>query len=99
MLLKVELTVIRPSCCTKWVAIKPESTQICVKGNRTESGVFADSCSGDSGGPLQQNRQNCSYDLLAITSYGSACSFGFGSVYTRIASYLPWIEEIVWPQK
>lgn len=51
---------------------------------------------GDSGGPIQEDRGNCTYELLAITSYGGMCSFGEGAVYTRISSYIPWIESIVW---
>ena len=51
---------------------------------------------GDSGRSLQMNRSNCTYDLYAITSFGGVCSFGEGAVYTRIASFIPWIESIVW---
>ena len=51
---------------------------------------------GDSGGPIQQNLGNCTFELMAITSYGGVCSFGEGAVYTRISSYISWIESIVW---
>lgn len=41
------------------------------------------------------------YQIIGITSFGD---FGCGSknsfgVYTRVSSYLDWIENIVWPEE
>lgn len=57
-----------------------------------------DTCQGDSGGPIQTlaNRKGCIYHVLAVTSIGSACGTKVPAVYTKVASYLDWIEGIVW---
>ncbi|BFF88888.1 serine protease snake [Drosophila madeirensis] len=61
-----------------------------------------DTCQGDSGGPLQLNlpgrrrRQNIHYHLIGITSYGVFCRSSYPSVYTRISSFLDWIEGTAW---
>ncbi|XP_060131322.1 mast cell protease 1A [Zootoca vivipara] len=47
-----------------------------------------DSFSGDSGGPLV-----CNDVAQGIVSYGNPCPPG---VYTRVAYYLPWIQETMW---
>ncbi|KAH8294597.1 hypothetical protein KR018_000154 [Drosophila ironensis] len=61
-----------------------------------------DTCQGDSGGPLQLNlpgrrqRQRIHYHLIGVTSYGVFCRSSYPSVYTRVSSYLDWIERTVW---
>lgn len=62
-----------------------------------------DTCSGDSGGPLQikqrpSNNAPCSYTILGVTSHGKAClnRNRTYSIYTKVSSYLRWIKEIVW---
>ncbi|KPJ17576.1 Clotting factor B, partial [Papilio machaon] len=72
------------------------TTQICY-GDHDES---KDTCQGDSGGPLQlkSKKIKCMYVLVGVTSFGSGCGFiGQPGVYTKVASYLSWIEAIVWP--
>ncbi|KAH8340250.1 hypothetical protein KR074_002989 [Drosophila pseudoananassae] len=62
-----------------------------------------DTCQGDSGGPLQLNlpgrrrRQRIHYHLIGVTSYGVFCRSSYPSVYTRVSSFLDWIEQVVWP--
>jgi trypsin len=51
-----------------------------------------DSCQGDSGGPLVRVVDN-RYELVGIVSFGYGCGqAGAAGVYTRVASYLDWIE-------
>ena len=68
-------------------------SQICAGG---ENG--RDSCNGDSGGGLYiQNREDGGSGLwyhIGIVSFGSkVCGDGNPGVYTRIATYLPWIMQ------
>ncbi|XP_037950602.1 serine protease filzig [Teleopsis dalmanni] len=57
-----------------------------------------DACQGDSGGPLMMPQMDTigvyKYYLLGIVSYGYECARpGFPGVYTRVASYIPWIKS------
>ncbi|XP_022200798.2 serine protease snake [Nilaparvata lugens] len=58
-----------------------------------------DTCQGDSGGPVQvTSRDNeCIQFLVGITSFGKYCGSGTPGVYMKIAPFLPWIRNIVWP--
>ncbi|XP_069364373.1 venom protease-like [Maniola hyperantus] len=59
-----------------------------------------DTCQGDSGSPLQvASRANkCIFHVIGVTSFGRACArSGKPAVYTRVSSYLDWIEAVVWP--
>ncbi|KAL1461194.1 hypothetical protein WDU94_013115 [Cyamophila willieti] len=63
-----------------------------------------DTCVGDSGGPLQVNNTrtfrpgySCGMEVIGITSFGKFCAEkNSPGVYTRVANYVPWIENIVW---
>lgn len=73
-----------------------EPTQLCAGGVK---GI--DSCSGDSGGPLigiSQTASNRPYFYCAgVVSFGpSPCALeGWPGVYTRVSSYMDWIERNV----
>lgn len=59
---------------------------------------------GDSGGPLQRhfNKTLVSskmFFVFGVTSFGRSCATGAPGVYTRVTSYLDWIESIVWPME
>ncbi|XP_013144033.1 PREDICTED: trypsin 5G1-like [Papilio polytes] len=72
------------------------NTQICY-GDKEKS---KDTCQGDSGGPLQlkNSKIHCMYTVVGVTSFGRACGFvGEPGIYTKVLSYVPWIESIVWP--
>ncbi|KAG7200888.1 hypothetical protein KM043_003251 [Ampulex compressa] len=59
-----------------------------------------DTCQGDSGGPLQRvlAEPYCMYSIVGITSFGRFCAFkNSPAVYSRVSSYLDWIESVVWP--
>lgn len=53
---------------------------------------------GDSGGPifLYDNPSGVS-TVVGIVSFGVSCGTALPSVYTRVASYIEWIESNVWP--
>lgn len=57
-----------------------------------------DTCQGDSGGPLQITDQadHCVFYVFGITSIGKSCGHRIPAIYTRVASFLSWIEPIVW---
>lgn len=70
-----------------------EDLQLCV-GRRNGS---EDTCEGDSGGPLQIKGQSDQYHVIGITSIGKHCGLdNFPAIYTKITTYIPWIETIVW---
>jgi hypothetical protein len=49
---------------------------------------------GDSGGPLVFREDDGSYTEVGIVSFGheSGCEKGYPAVFTRVTSYLDWIE-------
>lgn len=50
------------------------------------------------GGPLQITKYFYKkyYEIVGITSFGKFCAAGVPAVYVRVASYLDWIENVVW---
>lgn len=57
-----------------------------------------DTCQGDSGGPLHAEvpEYNCVKFVLGVTSFGKFCAAqNAPGVYTKVYSYLDWIEKIV----
>ncbi|XP_047532757.1 serine protease snake-like [Vanessa atalanta] len=60
-----------------------------------------DTCQGDSGGTVQvkipMKTEGKMYWAVGITSFGKECGQkNRPSVYTRVSSFIDWIEEIVW---
>lgn len=69
-----------------------QETQICAADLRM------DACQGDSGGPLQIPEPDSSlFSIVGVISYGIGCGSKYPGIYTRVYSYLNWIEEVVWP--
>lgn len=64
-----------------------QSTHICASGDEGRS-----TCSGDSGGPLVLAATG---EQIGVVSFGIAlgCEIGWPHVYTRVTSYLDWIEN------
>jgi len=63
-------------------------SQMCARG-----GGGSDSCTGDSGGPLMARKGN-TWQLEGIVSYGTqGCDSSLPGVYTRISSFLPWLNS------
>ena len=59
----------------------------------------ADSCAGDSGGPLMiQEDEGSKMYMAGITSFGKRkCGTGFPGVYTDITYYIDWIKDNLRP--
>lgn len=68
-------------------------SQICAMNPNDNS----DACQGDSGGPLFIAEVNGVSTIVGIISFGISCGTQIPAVYTRVASYTNWIENIVWP--
>ncbi|XP_052900620.1 serine protease persephone-like [Anopheles moucheti] len=71
--------------------------QLCALGRNERNETIADTCPGDSGGPLELNVDGRHY-LVGITSNGHSCGSPIPGIYTEVAPYLDWIESIVWPR-
>ncbi|CAH2982036.1 unnamed protein product [Chilo suppressalis] len=97
--------LLRPSCNRLWCGMQEH--QICA--GVLAGGV--DACQGDSGGPLQiemvlpQRGDSCNVDhscrrmhqVIGVTSFGVGCALAnLPGIYTRVSTYLDWIEGIVW---
>lgn len=54
---------------------------------------------GDSGGPVQIRKVHNTgflYHIVGVTSFGVLCGSSAPGVYTRVSSYISWIEKEVW---
>jgi secreted trypsin-like serine protease len=56
-----------------------------------ESTQYGGSCHGDSGGPFVIKHTDNKYYAYGVVSFGEDC--GYGTVYTRISYYMPWIKR------
>ncbi|XP_041673842.1 brachyurin-like [Drosophila eugracilis] len=84
----IDVPIMSNSGCSPWYLGLVAETNICIK---TTGGTST--CNGDSGGPLVlKDGKNT---LIGATSFGIAfgCEVGWPGVFTRITSYLDWIEE------
>ncbi|XP_073829269.1 serine protease persephone-like [Musca autumnalis] len=104
ILLKIELTVTPIDKCNASFALDGymprikqgiQNTQLCAKDKKQEK----DACHGDSGGPLVlvADESRKSYKVIGVVSAGFSCADITPGLYTRVASYLDFIEQIVWP--
>lgn len=60
----------------------------------TTANYMQDTCQGDSGGPLA-TLEGATWVLSGITSWGDGCANASAGVYTRVVSYLTWIDAKV----
>ena len=70
-------------------------TKLYIISNFTEK----DSCSGDSGGPLfARESTNDPWTQVGLVSFGTnVCGRGIPGIYTRVTSYLNWIDSHLKP--
>ena len=76
-----------------------------MSANMLCSGTFEGgktACSGDSGGPLVVPLEDGSYIQAGVVSWGLTAATGEGceeqalfSAYTRVSSFLPWLEKVI----
>lgn len=76
------------------------TSQVCAAGDPKtfNEGFLCDTCTVDAGGPLiYGNTVDHKYQLTGVASFGISCKEPqFPAVYTRVSSYIDWIEKIVW---
>lgn len=68
-------------------------SQVCTHDPQAKN----DACVGDSGGPLQIYELSGVSTIVGVTSFGISCGSTLPSISTRVAYYIDWIENIVWP--
>ncbi|XP_038221916.1 trypsin-1-like [Zerene cesonia] len=92
--------LLRPFCSRLWCGL--ETHQLCA--GKLKGGV--DACQGDSGGPLQVQiplpvtTQGSLHYVIGVTSFGIGCAkANLPGVYTRVSSFIDWIEDVVWRGK
>ena len=101
VLLKAKLEVsARKECQEKYKRYQIQETQLCVGGQGGPNA--ADSCNGDSGGPLhtvEDLHEAPRYIQQGIVSFGPVdCGkVAIPGVYTRVAFYLDWILDQLKP--
>ncbi len=66
-------------------------TMLCA-GTASAGATAPDSCQGDSGGPLTTTGPGGTPILVGVVSWGYGCSILPG-VYTRVATYEPWLAQ------
>ncbi|CAH2064656.1 unnamed protein product, partial [Iphiclides podalirius] len=98
---KVSLTLLENDLCDQllqnaknrlWTGFVP--SQMCAGELRGGK----DTCQGDSGSPLQVSSSDnqCVFYVMGVTSFGRECAqSGQPAIYTRVSSYLDWIESVV----
>lgn len=68
--------------------------QLCAVGFQNDEGVFSGACKGDSGSPLFID-ENGIKELIGFWSGGIGCGKGYPGWYTRISTYIPWLDCIM----
>lgn len=80
----INLQTITPEDCIDELPYPVGATEICTLGKEGEG-----TCNGDAGGPMVDSNG----ELAGIAAWGIPCGLGYPDVYTRVFSFLKWIEE------
>lgn len=85
----INAPIMSNSVCSRYYFGKIRSSNICIRTKKTHKST----CNGDSGGPLVVHDEQGPFQV-GLTSYGSiiGCELGFPGVFTRVTSFLDWIE-------
>uniref|UniRef100_A0A3B5AEB4 pancreatic elastase II n=1 Tax=Stegastes partitus TaxID=144197 RepID=A0A3B5AEB4_9TELE len=88
------LPVVDHSTCSRpdWWANLVTNNMICAGGD----GLLG-SCNGDSGGPLNCQNPDGSWDVHGVVSFGSSLGCNYKkmpSVFTRVSAYISWINNV-----
>ncbi|CAN9515692.1 unnamed protein product [Ophioblennius macclurei] len=89
------LPVVAHSTCSKydWWGSLVTTSMICAGGD----GDLA-SCNGDSGGPLNCQNSDGSWDVHGVVSFGSSAGCNYykkPSVFTKVSAYISWINNVM----
>lgn len=87
----IEAPIMGNAACARYYLGNVKSSNICIRTKDTHKST----CNGDSGGPLAIRTKEGPV-IVGLTSFGIAlgCEVGFPGVFTRVTSYLDWIEEV-----
>uniref|UniRef100_A0A2K5YJQ6 Peptidase S1 domain-containing protein n=1 Tax=Mandrillus leucophaeus TaxID=9568 RepID=A0A2K5YJQ6_MANLE len=86
--------VVDHATCSRidWWGFMVTEIMVCAGGD----GIIS-ACSGDSGGPLNCQLENGSWEVFGIVSFGSSLGCNTRKkpvVYTRVSAYIDWINEV-----
>merc|ERR1712002_472408 len=89
------LEVLSPTSCTRsdWWGSLVTDKMVCAGGD----GQLA-SCNGDSGGPLNCQNPDGSWDVHGVVSFGSSMGCNYHkkpSVFTRVSAYISWMNNVM----
>nr|XP_015823053.2 chymotrypsin-C isoform X2 [Nothobranchius furzeri] len=87
------LPVVDHATCSKsdWWGFQVKDTMVCAGGDGIVSG-----CNGDSGGPLNCQNADGTWEVHGIVSFGSGLSCNMKkkpTVFTQVSSYITWINS------
>ncbi|XP_018011160.1 phenoloxidase-activating factor 3-like [Hyalella azteca] len=88
VLLAVPQRILDAVVCRRLFGKYFKPSMLCAGGVKGE-----DSCQGDSGGPLFVRTPTGGHEVVGIVSFGDNCATGAPAVYTKVASFLPWVED------
>ncbi|CAG03184.1 unnamed protein product [Tetraodon nigroviridis] len=95
ILQQARLPVVGYETCSKsdWWGSLVTSSMVCAGGD----GQLA-SCNGDSGGPLNCQNSDGSWDVHGVVSFGSSMGCNYykkPSVFTSVSAYINWINNVM----
>lgn len=72
-------------------------SQVCAGDKSGDNAGSDGACQGDSGGPLL-SIQDGKNRIVGVASFGKGCETNTPIVFSRVSSYVEWIESVVWPK-